>query len=122
MILLLDTHALVWWDNDALPARVVKRIRDADEVYVSAASAWEIAIKSALGKIVAKGTVAQALADYGFTELPISVSHAEAVRALPNHHRDPIDRILIAQAQIESLTLVSRDRALRLYETPIVWT
>ena len=122
MRLLLDTHALVWWDNGLLPAKVTARIREADEVYVSAASAWEIAIKSALGKIVAKGTVAQALADYGFTELPMTVSHAEAVRALPNHHRDPFDRILIAQAHVESLTLVSRDRALRLYQAPIVWT
>jgi PIN domain nuclease of toxin-antitoxin system len=120
--LLLDTHALVWWDNDALPARVVKRIRDADEVYVSAATAWEIAIKSTLGKIEARGTVSQTLLDYGFVELPISIDHAEAVRTLPNQHRDPFDRILVAQARIEGLTLVSRDRALRLYDAPVVWT
>jgi PIN domain nuclease of toxin-antitoxin system len=120
--LLLDTHALVWWDNDKLPARVAKRIRDATEVYVSAVTAWEIAIKSGLGKIDAKGSVAEAIADYGFTELPIIVSHADAVRLLPPHHRDPFDRMLIAQARVESLTLVSRDRALRLYDVPVVWT
>ncbi len=121
MRLLLDTHTLVWWDNDALPARVVKRIREADEVYVSSATAWEIAIKSALGKIDTKGTVSDAIADYGFVELPISVSHAEAVRALPHHHRDPFDRMLVAQARTELLTLVSRDPALRLYDAAVVW-
>lgn len=122
MRLLLDTHALVWWDNDALPARVVKRIRDADEVYVSAATAWEIAIKTALGKITVKGSVADAVADYGFVELPILISHAAAVRQLPHHHRDPFDRMLVAQASIEALTLVSRDAALRLYNAPVVWS
>jgi PIN domain nuclease of toxin-antitoxin system len=120
--LLLDTHALVWWDNDVLPARVVKRIREADEVYVSAATAWEIAIKSALGKIAAKGSISQALGDYGFIELPITVEHAEAVRALPPHHRDPFDRMLVAQARVEALTLVSRDPALRLYDARVVWS
>jgi len=119
--LLLDTHALIWWDNDRLPTRVTKRIRDAREVYVSAASAWEIAIKSTLGKIEAKGAVSDAISDYGFTELPVTVSHAEALRLLPLHHRDPFDRMLVAQANVESLTVVSRDPALRLYETHIVW-
>jgi PIN domain nuclease of toxin-antitoxin system len=120
--LLLDTHTLVWWDNDTLPARVVKRVRDADDVYVSAATAWEITIKSALGKIDAKGSVSQKLADYGFVELPFSVEHAEAVRALPSHHRDPFDRMLIAQARVDALTLVSRDPVLRLYDAPVVWS
>jgi PIN domain nuclease of toxin-antitoxin system len=120
--LLLDTHALVWWDSAKLPARVVKRIQSADEVYVSAASAWEIAIKSALGKIETNGSVAEAISDYGFAELPVTVSHAEAVRFLPSHHRDPFDRILVAQARIEGLTLVSRDPALRLYDVRVVWT
>jgi PIN domain nuclease of toxin-antitoxin system len=119
--LLLDTHALIWWDNGELPAAVQKRIQEAEEVYVSAITAWEIAIKSALGKIVARGTVADAIADYGFTELPITVSHAEAVRELPPHHRDPFDRLLIVQARMESLTLISRDPALRLYGAPVVW-
>lgn len=120
-MLLLDTHALVWWDNGELPARVVKRIRGADQVYVSAATAWEIAIKAALGKIAVRGEVSEAIADYGFTELPVQVNHAEAVRQLPPHHRDPFDRLLIAQARVEGLTLVSRDPAFRLYDTPVVW-
>jgi PIN domain nuclease of toxin-antitoxin system len=119
--LLLDTHTLVWWDNGALPPRVVKRIREATEVYVSAVAAWEIAIKRSLGKISVKGAVSDAISDYGFAELPITVSHAEAVHLLPHHHRDPFDRMLIAQAQVESLTLVSKDPALRLYDAPVVW-
>jgi PIN domain nuclease of toxin-antitoxin system len=90
-------------------------------VYVSAATAWEIAIKSGLRRIRARGTVAEAIADYGFFELPILVSHAEAVRALPLHHRDPFDRMLVAQARLEALTLVSKDAALRLYDAAVVW-
>lgn len=121
MRLLLDTHALVWWDNGALPVRVTARIREADEVYVSAATAWEVTIKSTLGKIATRGTVSEAIADYGFKELPITVSHAEAVRLLPPHHRDPFDRMLVAQARVEALSLVSRDPAVRLYDVPIVW-
>lgn len=122
MRLLLDTHTLIWWDNGALPARVAKRIRDADDVYVSSVTAWEIATKSSLGKIKVKGAVSEAIKDYGFTELAITVGHAEAVHLLPNHHRDPFDRMLIAQAQTESLSLVSKDPALRLYDVPVVWT
>jgi PIN domain nuclease of toxin-antitoxin system len=87
----------------------------------SAATAWEIAIKSALRRITATGTVAEAIADYGFIELPILVGHADAVGGLPLHHRDPFDRMLVAQAGVESLKLVSRDPALRLYDAGVVW-
>lgn len=121
MRLLLDTHVLVWWDNDRLPRRVATAIRDADTVYVSAVTAWEIAIKSALGKIEARGTVAEAIADYGFSALPITVEHAEAVRALPTHHRDPFDRLLIVQSQHEALTLVTRDPAFAAYGVRTLW-
>ena len=122
MRLLLDTHAFVWWDNDELPATVRDRIQAADTVYVSAVSAWEIAIKLALGKITARGSLADAIDDYGFEPLSITVAHADAVRSLPSHHRDPFDRLLVAQAAIEGLTIVSRDPALRRYATPVVWT
>ncbi|MBI4953063.1 MAG: type II toxin-antitoxin system VapC family toxin [Myxococcales bacterium] len=115
------THTLLWWDEGSLPAYVERRIQAADAVFVSAASAWEIAIKTALGKIVARGTVADVLADYGFTELPITVRHAEAVRALPPHHRDPFDRFLVAQAELEGLALVSKDPALSAYGVRVVW-
>jgi PIN domain nuclease of toxin-antitoxin system len=119
--LLLDTHTFVWWDNDELPATVGDRIRSAETVWVSAASAWEIAIKSALGKITARGTLAAAIEDYGFDALPITVAHADAVRTLPRHHRDPFDRLLVAQARIEDLTIVSRDLAFRAYDVALVW-
>jgi PIN domain nuclease of toxin-antitoxin system len=119
--LLLDTHALVWWDNDRLPRRVAASIRDADAVYVSAVTAWEIAIKSALGKIVARGTVAEAIADYRFSPLPITVDHADGVRALPLRHRDPFDRLLVVQAQLEQLTLVTRDPVFAAYDVKTLW-
>lgn len=121
MRLLLDTHAFIWWDNGRLPGRVTAQIQEADEVYVSAVTAWEIAIKSALGKIVARGTVADALADYGFSPLPVTVEHADAVGSLAPHHRDPFDRLLAVQARIEDLTLVTRDRAFRPYGLKLLW-
>jgi PIN domain nuclease of toxin-antitoxin system len=121
MRLLLDTHTFVWWDNDELPRPVRDRIRSAEAVYVSAVSAWEIAIKSALGKITARAALATALDDYGFDALPITVTHADAVRTLPPHHRDPFDRLLVVQARIEDLTIVSRDPAFRAYEVAQVW-
>jgi len=119
--LLLDTHTFVWWDNDELPRVVRDRIRSAEAVYVSAVSAWEIAIKAALGKMTARAALATALEDYGFDALPITVAHADAVRTLPPHHRDPFDRMLVAQARIEDLTIVSRDPALRAYEVARIW-
>jgi PIN domain nuclease of toxin-antitoxin system len=120
--LLLDTHALVWWDNGRLPRAVATAIREADEVHVSAVTAWEIAIKSALGKIVARGTVADAIGDYGFSALPVTVEHADAVRMLPAHHHDPFDRLLIAQARLEDLTLVTRDPAFSEYDVRLFWS
>lgn len=121
MNLLLDTHTFVWWDNGKLPKKVISRIQQANDVYVSAATAWEIAIKSALGKISVRGEMADALEDYGFLELPISITHAEATRGLPALHRDPFDRMLVAQAGIEDLVIVSRDEALRSYPVRVVW-
>ncbi|MCC6899666.1 MAG: type II toxin-antitoxin system VapC family toxin [Polyangiaceae bacterium] len=121
MNVLLDTHAFVWWDNAKLPKRVVSRIRSAGDVYVSAATAWEIAIKSALGRISVKGDMTEALADYGFLELPISIAHADAVRSLPPIHRDPFDRILVAQASTEDLVIVSNDELMREYPVRVVW-
>jgi PIN domain nuclease of toxin-antitoxin system len=119
--LLLDTHAFVWWDNARLPKRVAERVKRAEEVLVSAVTAWEIAIKSSIGKMTAKGTVAEAIADYGFTALPIMVSHADAVRSLPPLHRDPFDRMLIAQAIVEDLVILSADERLRDYKVAVVW-
>lgn len=121
MNLLLDTHTLLWWDAAKLPKPVVKRIQDAEAVYVSAATAWEISIKAALGKLVARGSVSEVLLDYGFDELPIRVAHAEAVRELPALHRDPFDRIIVAQARVEGMAIVSRDPLLHAYDVAVVW-
>lgn len=122
MRLLLDTHvALWWWFEDArLAAPTVTAIAEADRVYVSAASAWEIAIKAALGKLEAPEDVGTALDASGFHALDVTVPHALAADALPRHHRDPFDRMLVAQARQESLTLVTADRRLALYEVAIL--
>lgn len=110
MNLLLDTHVLIWWDEGRRLAGAARRaIEAADTVYVSAASAWEVAIKIALGRLRPARTVEQAAEESGFLELPITFRHAERVAGLPAHHRDPFDRLLIAQAEIEALTLVTRD-------------
>lgn len=116
MRLLLDTHVLIWWDEGAkLSTKASQAIRDAEQVYVSAASAWEIAIKASLGRLSTTRSVAEAAADSGFEEMPVRVSHAEGVLTLPWHHRDPFDRMLVAQAQTEGLTLVTRDPVFRRY-------
>lgn len=119
--LLLDTHTFLWWDEGKLPRAVVRRIQVAGEVYVSAASAWEVSIKASLGRIDAREAVSTAIADYGFVPLPISLEHADAVRELPMLHRDPFDRMLVAQAKLEGLTLVTRDDAIRRYGVSTVW-
>ncbi|MGH7517300.1 MAG: type II toxin-antitoxin system VapC family toxin [Gemmatimonadales bacterium] len=121
MNLLLDTHVLIWWDEgQRLSAPARRAIREADEVYVSAASAWEVAIKIALGRLRPTRTVEQAAADSGFLELPVTFRHATRVASLPPVHRDPFDRLLVAQAAEEGLTLVSRDRALERYGVSVV--
>jgi PIN domain nuclease of toxin-antitoxin system len=121
MRLLLDTHAFIAWDDDVLPKAVSRAVQEADEVFVSSASAWEIAIKSGTGKLARRKSVTKALSDYDFLELTIQIRHAEQVRTLPLIHRDPFDRILIAQAQCEGLTLVSKDTIVRKYAVATLW-
>jgi PIN domain nuclease of toxin-antitoxin system len=119
--LLLDTHVLIWWDEGKrLSAEARRAIRDADEVYVSAASAWEIAIKTALGRLRPTRTVAQATSESGFAELPVTFLHAQRVAELEAYHRDPFDRMLVAQAQAEQLILVTRDQVFRRYEVEVI--
>ena len=116
--LLLDTHALLWWlaDDPQLSADARTAIADPDSVVaVSAASAWEIAIKSAAGKLRAPAELEQQLQRERFVPLPIRLPHALRAGALPPHHADPFDRMLVAQAELEGLTLVTRDPALRSY-------
>lgn len=114
---LIDTHLLLW--SLAEPARLPSSARarlNAAEVYVSAASIWEISIKSALGKLTADpAMVLNALQPTGFLLLAISAAHAAFVHRLPGHHRDPFDRMLVAQATVEGMTLLTNDAALDPY-------
>lgn len=122
MSLLLDTHAFLWWLADAPIDPVAKaRIVDPDSlVAVSAASVWEIAIKRALGKLRTEVSIMEVVTSGGFEPLPISLEHAERAGALPAHHRDPFDRMLIAQAEIEGLTIITRDTAFDAYEVDVL--
>ena len=121
MNLLLDTHVLIWWDEGRrLAAEARRAIADADSVYVSAASAWEVAIKTGLGRLRPTRTVEEAVDESGFLELPVTFRHAERVGKLPPHHRDPFDRLLIAQADVEELTLVSRDSVFARYGVGVI--
>ena len=128
MRLLLDTHAFLWWlANDRRLSREARRaIEDpANAVLVSAASAWEIAIKAGLGRLdlpePPKTYVPDRIARSGFVELPVSVAHAVRVAGLPHHHRDPFDRLLVAQADVEGVRLVSRDPLLVPYGADLLW-
>jgi len=110
--LLLDTHAFLWWLADApeLGDSARKAIGDErNDVFVSAATGWEIAIKRAVGKLQAPENLDAMVEESGFSHLPITFFHAEQAGALPMHHRDPFDRMLIAQAQAEGLVIVTRD-------------
>ncbi|MDF1596909.1 MAG: type II toxin-antitoxin system VapC family toxin [Acidimicrobiia bacterium] len=112
MKLLLDTHILLWWLSDDPALSVEHRAAIADPaniVCVSAATAWEISIKKALGELDAPDDLVSALISSELEQLPITVAHAEAVGQLPPHHRDPFDRMLIAQAQVEDLAVVTGD-------------
>ncbi|HEX5385519.1 MAG TPA: type II toxin-antitoxin system VapC family toxin [Gemmatimonadales bacterium] len=121
MNLLLDTHVLLWWDEGVrLAAEARRAIEQAGDVYVSAASAWEVAIKVGLGRLRPRRTVEEAAAESGFEELPVTFRHAARVAELPPHHRDPFDRLLVAQALEEGLSLVSRDAALGCYGLTVV--
>ena len=123
--LLLDTHALIWALSSPrrLPSRVARMVRDPEnDVYVSAVATWEIAIKSALGKITTDvARIAQGARDANFEELPVAIAHTARLRTLPSHHRDPFDRLLIAQGIEERLTIVTHDPVIRRYPAPILW-
>ncbi|MFL6263645.1 MAG: type II toxin-antitoxin system VapC family toxin [Thermoanaerobaculia bacterium] len=122
--LLLDTHVFLWWRGE--PSRLSPDARSsistADIVFVSAASAWEAAIKASLGRLELPDTVEAGVLASGFEKLLITLSHAEHAANLPPHHRDPFDRMLVAQARAEGLTLVTHDRLLEPYDVEILWT
>ena len=121
MKLLLDTNALIRWHLAKLPAAAVRSVQRAELVVVSAVSAWEIAIKRALGKLELKDPVERIVAHYGFISLSVSVRHGDLMRDLPLHHADPFDRLLIVQALEEGLTILTSDRAFEPYRVPVVW-
>jgi PIN domain nuclease of toxin-antitoxin system len=124
MKLLLDTHVALWWQRDDRRLNKAARhaIGKADLVWVSAISGWEVSIKSALGRLRIDEPFRVLIAADDFTELPMTLAHAEALAALPLHHTDPFDRALIAQAAVEHATLVSHDRALEPYGVTVIWT
>ena len=117
MNVLLDTHALLWWvAGEKLSDEAVEVLENPDNLaFVSAASIWEISIKQAIGKLSVDGDL-DAVVLEDFEPLDIGLEQAGLAGELPNHHRDPFDRLLIAQAKLESLTILTRDRAFADYE------
>lgn len=123
MNILLDTHALIWaLENNPKLSQVARNaICDGKNVvFVSAASVWEISIKKAMGKLEFPDTLAEEIELHRFTPLNINTEHAQLAGELPDIHRDPFDRMLIAQAMIEKLTLVTRDRLIAKYDVKIL--
>ena len=121
MRLLVDTHIFLWWcaDDRRLGSAEREAIRNpANEVYLSTASVWEIVLKQALGRLRVPEPASSAALRLGFQPLPITFEHAEATASLPSLHRDPFDRLLVAQARVESLTLITHDPSIRSYPGP----
>lgn len=124
MKVLLDTHVVLWWQRDdrRLGREAREAIATAPIVWVSAVSGWEVAIKSALGRLRLDEPFPVLLAADDFTELPMTLAHAELLRTLPPHHTDPFDRMLAAQALTERATFVTHDRSFEPYGMPVIWT
>lgn len=125
---LLDTHSFLWWitDSPQLSSRVREIISDGrNEIFLSAASGWEIAIKAQLGRLQLPGNlehfIAGQLTVNSIYSLPVQMSHALHVAVLPNHHQDPFDRILVAQAQLEGLAIITSDPQISRYPVKVIW-
>jgi PIN domain nuclease of toxin-antitoxin system len=122
--LLLDTHVLLWWRGDyrRISARAREAIADPDHLlFFSAASIWEMAIKQAAGRLRMPPNLLDTLGHRGFAELEMTSRQALIAGALPPHHRDPFDRMLVAQAQSENLTLITNDTRISAYDVPVLW-
>jgi PIN domain nuclease of toxin-antitoxin system len=122
MRLLLDTHVFLWWlANDPVAPEAAEAIADpANDVWVSAATIWEMAIKRAAGRLEFDADPIEEAEATGFSLLDIEARHAARAGGLPPHHRDPFDRMLVAQAQIEQMALVTRDRVAAAYDVAIL--
>lgn len=121
---LIDTHALLWASGRAerLGNRAAEILATDDAVvYVSIGTFWELAIKQSIGKLSVAEDYCDAVLAAGYSPLPIQLAHINRYRALPLHHRDPFDRLLVAQAQVEKLTVITQDEAFHRYEVPVVW-
>jgi PIN domain nuclease of toxin-antitoxin system len=120
--LLLDTHILLWWlgDSPRLTKRARQAVEDAEIVWVSAISAWEIEVKRRRGLLDAPDNLERTLRARDLRPLNLTLAHAVAAANLPKHHGDPFDRMLVAQAALESLTLVTSDAVLKAYDVPMI--
>jgi PIN domain nuclease of toxin-antitoxin system len=120
--LLLDTHVALWGltGDPALGDEFLDRLRHDPDVHLSPVTVWEIGIKQALGKLAGPADLAERVRDMGFRELPISSAHAVVAGRLPMHHRDPFDRMLVAQATVEGLTLATRDPQIHRYDVSVL--
>ena len=122
MSLLLDTHVALWaiTGDATLSEDLLDRLRHDPDIFLSPVSLWEIAIKQGTGKLAGPVDLAEQVRDMGFRELPVTHAHAIAAGRLPPHHRDPFDRMLVAQAVTEGLTLASRDDLIPLYDVDVL--
>jgi PIN domain nuclease of toxin-antitoxin system len=122
MSLLLDTHVVLWWlaDDSALAAEIKERLDHEPDVYISPATIWEVAIKQSLGKLDKPADLAERIRDSGFRHLNITAEHGIVAGRLPLIHRDPFDRMLIAQAQVEHLTLLTRNAEIPKYDVDVL--
>jgi PIN domain nuclease of toxin-antitoxin system len=122
MTLLLDTHVALWaiTGDPTLGAKFLDRLRHDPDVFLSPVSLWEITINQSAGKLAGPPDLAERVRDMGFRELAVTHAHAIAAGRLPPHHRDPFDRMLVAQAITEGLTLASRDASMALYDVDVL--
>jgi PIN domain nuclease of toxin-antitoxin system len=120
--LLLDTHVVLWWlaDDLSLSAEIKDRLDHEPDIYVSSATVWEVTMKQAIGKLKEPADLPERIRNSGFRDLPIGSEHAIVAGRLPMIHRDPFDRMLIAQARCEDLTLVTRDSRCQQYEVAVL--
>jgi PIN domain nuclease of toxin-antitoxin system len=125
MRLLLDSHVVLWllFQPDKVPPGTLSVLEDRrNELWISIASLWEMKLKSAAGKLPLPETFYPAMTEAGMAFLSISLAHIDKATRLPLHHKDPFDRMLIAQAQVEGMTLVSADRKAAAYDVPLLWS